>query len=157
MNQTLDPYYARRQLKRKTNDQYYLREKLGQMKQRCYNPKSGGYPRYGARGITICQQWLDDPESFVDWALTNGWQRDLQIDRIDNDGPYSPDNCRWVTIKEQSRNRRTNVTDWEKNTRICEACGIEKPLEDFYPTRYLCKSCDNLRRYARKLRMEDFV
>lgn len=141
----------RRRQKRRTDDRYYLRRRYQDIKKRCYNPAHIWYSIYGERGITICQEWLDDVDAFVDWALTHGWKRELQIDRIDNDGDYSPDNCRWVTPQEQQRNRRNNVTDFEKGTRICYRCGVEKPLEEFHRNRnlvlgrmYLCKSCRSI-------------
>lgn len=83
-----------------------------QMKQRCYNKKHPEYYNYGGRGITICDEWLDKDngaKKFFEWAFENGYQDDLTIDRIDNDKGYSPSNCRWVTMYEQGRNRRTNV------------------------------------------------
>ena len=79
------------------------------MMERCTNPNCVGYKRYGARSITVCQEWIDSPQAFVDWALANGFSPELQIDRIDNDKGYSPDNCRWVTARENIRNRSNSV------------------------------------------------
>lgn len=79
------------------------------MKERCYRPKSISYPNYGARGIIICPEWLKDFKVFFDWAIGNGWRHGFDIDRIDNDGIYEPGNCRFVTDKVSSRNRRSNV------------------------------------------------
>ena len=75
------------------------------MMQRCYNPNSTYYPRYGGRGITVCEEWRNSRNSFKRWAIANGYTDDLTIDRIDNDAGYSPSNCRWVTMKANCNNR----------------------------------------------------
>lgn len=76
------------------------------MKSRCYIESVPCYKDYGGRGIKVCAEWLDDFKSFYDWAMVNGYNDDLSIDRIDNDGNYEPGNCRWVTQAVQSNNRR---------------------------------------------------
>lgn len=79
---------------------------------RCYNPKSNRYHRYGGRGITVCEDWKNSVTAFYKWAIKNGYRDDLTIERKDNDGPYSPDNCIWVTMKVQLNHtsRSRNVT-----------------------------------------------
>lgn len=77
------------------------------MKARCSNPNKDGYEYYGGRGIRVCEEWINSYEEFRDWALNNGYKPHLTIDRFpDSDGDYKPDNCRWATKTEQSRNRR---------------------------------------------------
>lgn len=75
------------------------------IKQRCTNPRCKDYSNYGGRGITICRSWSKF-ENFRDWALKNGYQDNLTIDRRNNDKGYSPKNCRWATPSQQSRNQR---------------------------------------------------
>ena len=75
------------------------------MKRRCYCKKDNRYNRYGGRGITVCKEWLDSFKSFYKWAVENGWENGLHIDRINNNEEYGPHNCRFVTRKESMRNQ----------------------------------------------------
>ena len=78
------------------------------MKARWYYKNNTAYKYYGGRGITICNEWLNDFKCFYNWAMANGYNDNLTIDRIDVNGNYEPNNCRWVTMAEQSRNKRNN-------------------------------------------------
>lgn len=91
------------------------------MKQRCYNKNSQNYKNYGARGITICKEWLNDFEAFRKWALEHGYQdpspawgrnrsKALTIDRIDDDKGYSPENCQWLTLSDNLSKKRKYCT-----------------------------------------------
>lgn len=79
------------------------------MKDRCYNPKRKAYKDYGGRGITICDEWLNDLLAFIKWCEENGWEKGLEIDRENNDLGYEPSNCRFVTSKKNCNNRRNNI------------------------------------------------
>jgi hypothetical protein len=78
---------------------------LAVIKQRCYNKNNNNYKYYGERGIKVCNEWMK-PNMFVEWCLENGWRRGVEIDRIDNDGDYCPENCRFVTHKENIHNQK---------------------------------------------------
>ena len=74
---------------------------------RCHNENAPNYKWYGARGVSVCREWRNHPAVFLEWALNNGYTEGLQIDRIDNDGNYEPGNCRFVTNRDNQRNKST--------------------------------------------------
>lgn len=102
------------------------------MKQRCLNNLDKNYKLYGGKGVKICREWLDKEEGFINfynWAIQNGYNENLTIDRIDVNGDYEPNNCRWVTMKIQANNRRNNhlvtyngethtISEWSEITNI---------------------------------------
>jgi hypothetical protein len=92
------------------------------MRRRCQDRNSPAYPLYGGRGITVCEEWQSFA-TFREWAEANGYVKHLDIDRRDNNRGYSPDNCRWVTRKVNSRNTRRN--------RFLTAFGETKTLEEW--------------------------
>ena len=87
------------------------------MKQRCTNPNYVRSKDYLGRGIEICSEWLESYKCFEKWAMNNGYADNLSIDRIDNNGNYCPENCRWVDAKTQANNRR-DVKKYEYNGEI---------------------------------------
>lgn len=112
--------------------------------QRCTNPNANGYKNYGGRGVSICNEWRNDFKMFHDWAIENGWQKGLQIDRINNDDGYYPENCRCVTRLVNTRNKRTNVnitfngetkciTDWAKSIGISYAALKVRVFKNKWP------------------------
>lgn len=96
------------------------------MKQRCYNTQSHNYEEYGGRGIEICKEWMDDNNGFINfysWAVENGYNNTLEIDRINVNGNYEPNNCRWITNLKQQRNKQDTI--------IINVDGKEIPLLDY--------------------------
>lgn len=92
------------------------------MRSRCHSVNADHYKHYGGRGIGICKEW-DDYATFREWAISTGYDGTREIDRIDNDGDYCPENCRWATRTEQMRNRRNTVKISHE--------GVTKPLADW--------------------------
>lgn len=107
----------------KTHPDYRLYAIWRNMIWRCYNSNASCYQRYGGAGITVCDDWLQSFETFRDWARANGYCEKLSIDRIDGKRGYSPENCRWATPLQQTRNR--------KNTRYLTHEGEEKTLKEW--------------------------
>ena len=102
------------------NEQYDGRSKerlysvWASMLDRCYNENAVGYYLYGARGISVCEEWKNDFWTFNEWGLSNGYQEGLTIDRIDGNGNYEPSNCRWATYKQQRENSQPRYTYKDK-------------------------------------------
>jgi len=114
------------------------------MKRRCENPKAANYPRYGGRGIRVCQRWLDSFEAFLD-DMGKRPDGNHQIGRIDTTKGYEPGNCRWVTVGEQAKNRR--------NTLVVEAYGRTMPVSD-WAREYGVKSTQIISRLRRGYSVE---
>ena len=102
------------------------------MMDRCYRKTANNYPFYGGRGITVCEEWRKY-EAFRDWALSNGYSDNLTIDRIDVNGDYCPNNCRWATVYEQSNNKRTS-----KYISFNGETGTIREFADKYGLAYSC-------------------
>ena len=96
------------------------------MKYRCFTPKWKPYQFYGARGITVCDEWKNSYLAFKTWAINNGYEDDLELERIDVNGNYEPSNCKWVTHHEQTLNRRDTLylkfTDTGEVFRLYDFC-----------------------------------
>lgn len=108
------------------------------MKQRCNNPKCESFQHYGGKGISYCKEW-ETFENFYKWAIANGYNDSLSIDRIDNSKNYSPENCRWVTMKVQQNNRGGN--------RILEYNGEQHTLSQWADIKHISQSTLESRLY----------
>ena len=87
------------------------------MLERCYNPNNKSYKNYGGKGVKVCKEWVESYLAFKDWALYSGHQDGLTIDRIDSDGDYCPENCRWATAITQANNKKC-VPQYEYNGEV---------------------------------------
>lgn len=102
---------------------------------RCYNSNVPAYKNYGGRGISMCDEWRKDRNKFFSWAFENGYAQGLHIDRIDNNGNYSPENCRFVSRKINNNNKRANrfITYNEQTKTIAQWADIYgKPYDFIY-------------------------
>jgi hypothetical protein len=103
------------------------------IKKRCYSMKSKDYESYGGRGITVCDEWLGEKgfENFYNWAISNGYSDKLSIDRINVDGRYEPENCRWITNEEQQCNKRnSNYLHYNGETKTISEWAKIKGISD---------------------------
>lgn len=96
------------------------------MRKRCYDKNCADYKNYGDRGIKICSEWYKNCESFYNWATNNGYADNLTIERIDVDGDYCPENCKWVTKTEQAQNKRNTVKIFYEGQKlsVSEVCSL---------------------------------
>lgn len=88
------------------------------MRYRCTKTNNPDYTNYGARGIKVCREW-NDYSNFYQWAMLNGYNKTLTIDRINNNGNYEPSNCRWITLQQQNRNYRKNIYFTYQENTLC--------------------------------------
>lgn len=131
----------------------------GNMLKRCQNPTDKCFSYYGGRGINVCSAWLEDRNKFYDWVMSAGWNRSLQIDRIDVNGDYSPDNCRLVDRVTNMNNKRNNinitfngetltVAQWEKKLGLQRNAIYQRIHNGWEPKRALSEP---FRRYGAAL------
>lgn len=128
-NKKNNPAHKYKNMNLKFNSGSRLYKIFMDMKKRCLNPNEKNYHNYGERGISVCDEWTDKNNgylNFYNWAMNNGYDENLTLDRIDVNGNYTPENCRWATWKEQSNNKRNNkkINIKDKQLTISEFCNI---------------------------------
>jgi hypothetical protein len=114
------------------------------MKQRCYNTKHKYFSCYGARGIKVCPEWINDFEAFQRWAILNGYEEGLTLERKDINGDYAPNNCCFDTIRQQTYHRRNTLFIYYQNEKISVAEMVYELGLDYYQvTRFLKEKVNN--------------
>ena len=122
------------------------------MRGRCYSPKHHGFKYYGGRGIKVCDEWNDSFETFYEWAINNGYEKNLTIERINVNGDYCPNNCTWISKSEQQRNRRDtiyltyngktlNTWQWSKITGLSQETISQRRYSHWNDERILTEPC----------------
>ena len=124
------------------------------MKQRCYNPNAKHYDVYGGRGITVCDEWKNNPDAFIEWAYQNGYDDTLSLERIDTSKGYSPSNCTWIPLSKQAENRSMNhKISYNGNiSSLAEACRqarISRDAVKSYQRKHGCSMQDAFNKYIR--------
>lgn len=114
---------------------------------RCYNESNKSFKQYGAKGIKICKEWIENPRIFEEWSLNNGYEENLTIDRIDVNGNYCPENCRWISIEENARYKSTTI--------IINVDGEEKTGREW--ANYLNMSVSRINEYRNRYGYENTV
>lgn len=133
------------------------------IKYRCYSKTSKDYPRYGGRGIVMCDEWKNDFKKFHDWAIANGYKEEktakglniLTIDRIDVNGNYCPENCRFVTNDVQAKNKRDTLTVDERYS-VCPVCGKSYEKKKRNGSKTCSRSCGFKFRYMKNPNTKDY-
>lgn len=105
-----------------------LLNKFFKIRNRCQNPYNVSFPKYGGRGIGVCQEWLEDRDAFISWAMSNGYRPGLHLHRIDNNKGYSPDNCIFITAREHKA-YHSNKKDMNRGM----ACPIKQDERPEWP------------------------
>lgn len=129
------------------------------MIERCHYPKDHNYKNYGARGIKVCDEWRQSKKAFFDWAYANGYKKGLSLDRIDVNGDYTPENCRWATTKQQSNNKRTShyvvingekhtISEWAEISGILKSTLRERILRGWEGERLLIKPNEKVHKFG---------
>ena len=140
-------YHKEEVAKRKTThglSKARIRNIWNHIKQRCTNPHDTAFKYYGGKGITICDEWLNDFMSFYEWSMANGYTDELTIDRIDTNKGYNPSNCRWVSrmVQQNNRNAAHLFTVNGKTGSIAELCRIYNQNHETVRNRVLKKGWD---------------
>ena len=142
---TYNGQYKKTSYYRRSNMRLY--QIFKSMQQRCYVENNKDYKQYGGKGITICDEWLTDPSEFENWALNHGYTDSLTIDRINPQGNYCPQNCRWVSVETNSKYKST--------TRILAVDDISMTGRDW--AKHLGIGLNTINKYIRKYGYENTI